>query len=344
MEDLVRKPSAYNSARNSREFVSRICPSHRLDVYALLRKQRRSPVQTTVAHHIYKSISQGDEPKQLVVQDIFEENLLRGKRLLLLLRIVLRIIITPRLDRLKPARLRSVTKQHIGKNGHQKRHGSRESKRPDKEVKFGVIPVEPASEPDRSVRGHDSNQAAAYVMGTIPDAHLGPALSNGEPMRHDPAAWRPAHPVEPADQRIQNAHHQNGHSLVPGADILDGNNHEAHGDCCQHESERKERPGIRTVAHAAHQKLRKGICGRIQTKDKAQLSFLEAKRCEERNGQRQVFAHEIETGIAYESSQKYLEAQSPVFRICLRAGLGRLVRRLLQESQHYLTISISLSG
>ena len=195
--------------------------------------------------------------------------------------------------------------------------------------------VKPAAEPDGTIGGHGAYQCTAHIVRAVPDTHHGTPLIRREPVRHHAAARRPAHAVEPAHQGVEHAHHQDGQGFVFRADQLDGDNHEAHGNGRKDEPHRQEDAGVGAVGDAAHQEFGQGVCCSVQAQNKAQLGFVETQRRHGRDGHGQVFSHQIESGVANECADEYLQPQAFEFGVGLRAGLCRQIGRLLHEFQHF---------
>ena len=258
--------------------------------------------------------------------------------------VVLGIVVAPDFDGRQAAGLRRVAQQDPGQQGDEQRHGGGEGEGADQEVELFVRTVEPAAEPGGAVGGHRPDERAADVVRAVPDAHHRAALRDREPVRHHASARRPAHAVEPAHEEVQDAHHQDGQGFAFGADGLDGDDHKAHRDGGQHQAEGQERPGVGAVGDTAHQEFGEGVGRGIQAEDEAQLRLLEAERRHGRDGHRQVFADQVEAGIADEGAQEHLQAQALVAGVGLRPGLGGLISRLLKEFEHYRTVSMRMSG
>ena len=262
----------------------------------------------------------------------------------MLLGVVLGVVVSPGFDGGESAGLRRVAQQDVSQQGDEQGHGGGEGEGADQEIQFLVRAVEPAAEPGGAVGGHRPDQGAAHVVRAVPDAHHRAALSRREPVRHHAAARGPAHAVEPADQAVEHPHHQDGQGLVFRADPLDRDDHEAHGDSREDEAQGQENAGVGTVAHAAHQELGQGVGGGVETQDESQLRLVETERGHSRDGHGEVLADEIESGVADEGPDEDLRAQALVSGIRLGAGLGRQVLRLLEELEHYLTVSMRMSG
>ena len=109
-----------------------------LEVDALLRKDRRRPVQAAVADHIDERVRQGDEPQELVVEDVVEEDFLRGDGRLVLLGVVLGIVVAPLFHGREAAGLRRVAQQDESQEGDEQGDGRREGEGADEEVQFRV--------------------------------------------------------------------------------------------------------------------------------------------------------------------------------------------------------------
>ena len=247
LEELVRQPAAEEGARDGGELIREVGPAGALEVDTLLREDGGRPVQAAIADHIDEGVRQGDEPQELVVQDVVEEDFLRGDGRLVLLGVVLGIVVAPLFHGREAAGLRRVAQQDVGQEGDEQGDRRREGESADQEIQFRVGTVEPAAEPGSAIGGHRADEGAADVMGAVPDGHHRPPLAHGEPVRHHAAARGPSHAVEPAHEGVQDAHHQDGEGLVLRADELDRDEHEAHRDGREDEAQGQEHAGVGAV-------------------------------------------------------------------------------------------------
>ena len=73
VEDVVGEPAADDGAGDGCHLIGKVGPAGILDVDTLLGEDGRSPVQTTVAHHIDKGIGKGYVPEEAVGQHGVED-------------------------------------------------------------------------------------------------------------------------------------------------------------------------------------------------------------------------------------------------------------------------------
>lgn len=163
-------------------------------------------------------------------------------------------------------------------------------------------------------------------------AHPSAALLDGEPVCHHASARRPSHAVEPAHKEVEGSHQRDGQSLVLSANELHGHDHEQHRQGGAHQSQREELAGVAAVAYRSHDELRETIGNGVHRQHDAQLALVEAERGEGGDCHREVFAHNVETGIADEDAHEYLPAQLAVFGVGLRARLFGFIGRWCKKT------------
>ena len=189
--------------------------------------------------------------------------------------------------------------------------------------------VEPRAEPDGAVNGHRAHQRAAYIVGAVPDRHLRTAFVDREPVGHDATARRPAHAVEPADQKVQDRHEDDGQLLAFGAEQRDRDDHEHHRHGGQDQSQRQEHAGVAAVRNASHQEFGQGVGHGVHREDDAQFALVEAQEREFGNRHREILPDDVESGVSDEDAEEYLQAHALVFRIHLVGFHFRFIRRRL---------------
>ena len=226
--------------------------------------------------------------------------------------------------------LRRVADEHVGQQGDEDGDHGREKIGADQKVEFRVTSVEPRAEPDGAVDGHRADQRSAHVVGAVPDRHLRAAFVDREPVGHDAAARGPAHTVEPADQKVQDRHEDDGQLFALRAEQRDRDDHEHHRHGCQDQSQRQEHAGVAAVRDASHQEFGQRIGYGVHREDDAQFALVEAEERKFGNRHRKVLPDDVESGVSDEDAEKYLQAHAFVFRIHLVGFHFRFIRRGLQ--------------
>lgn len=143
-------------------------------------------------------------------------------------------------------------------------------------------------------------------MRDIPHAHLEASLVLAEPMRHNPAARRPAETAQPTYYQ---------HKCEYDGGVHRGVGPERDKACQDHREGRKDKadaeefPGVRSVGDASHNEFREGVRYGDSRHREAGLARVDDPVVDHiRSGQRQVLAYKIVSGISEKRTQKDLGA------------------------------------
>ena len=181
----------------------------------------------------------------------------------------------------------------------------------------GICPIEPGPEPHRPINCHRSDQSTTHVVGTVPHGHPSAPFILGKPVSHYPTARRPTHTVKPTHQEIQDSHQENCPSLVFRPERHYRHHHEHHRQGCQYQSQRQKYTRIAPVRNTPHQELGQRISNCVHGQNDAQLPLLKPKLRKLRHRHREIFAHNVKTGISDKHADKYLPAHELVSPIDL---------------------------
>ena len=200
LEEFGRDPSADDRSGDARVVVQRegqVALRGIHDIH-LLQVDRR-PVADAVTHQIDESVGQGDEPENLVLENVVDEEFFEGDFLFFSLGgLYRRVIVAVFVDGRQPAGLGRVAQRPPAENGQKKRHATRE----DEGCTPRVAPSQHGEDGDSG--GYEQSQrATADRVRRIPYRHFETAFVLGEPVGHDTPAGRPSHARKPAHQQHQ---------------------------------------------------------------------------------------------------------------------------------------------
>ena len=161
-EKRVAEPAADERSGDRGEFVKEVGPRGFVNVVVLcFHEVGRRPVADAVPKEVNESIGDPDQPKDPIVQNVFEDDLIGREFLFVLLGIFRRKVVFKVLDGGETAGLRRVSDEEPGNEGDSDRDDGRE-------VEDAVLPVKEAKNADPESRD-GSDEAAADIMRDIPN-------------------------------------------------------------------------------------------------------------------------------------------------------------------------------